>query len=58
MVVVDVTHIGGVKAGDIATILGQAGKDSITAEEWAKWGNTINYEVVTCINEKIERIYK
>lgn len=58
MVVVDITGVAGVKVGDIAIIIGESGKSIITVEDWADWSETINYEVVTRINERIPRIFK
>lgn len=58
MVVVDVTGIKGVKAGDVATIIGKDGKDEISAEEVAQKAGTINYEMITRINQDIPRIYR
>lgn len=58
MIVVDITGIAGVKVGEIATIIGKQGQSMITAEDWASWSNTINYEVVTRINPNIDRIFK
>ncbi len=56
MIMVDVTDIGGVKAGTKATLLGPDGEECVTAEQMAGWANTINYEVTTRINERIPRL--
>lgn len=55
---VDVTSIGGVKAGDEAVVIGPQGTDEITAQEIADWTDTIHYEIVTCVGQRVERIYK
>ena len=43
---VDVTHIDGVQGGDIVTLVGKDGENAITAEEIARYMNTINYEFI------------
>jgi alanine racemase len=57
MIMVDVTDIPNVKLEDEAVLIGSSGKERITAEEMGEWSHTINYEVTTRINERIERIY-
>lgn len=39
----------------LATLIGQDGDQSITAEDHAHWSDTINYEVVTRIGPHLER---
>jgi len=56
MIVVDVTDIPGVKAEDEVVLLGTQGKETVSAEEFASWIGTINYEAVTRINPTIPRI--
>lgn len=46
----------GIKVGDVATLLGRDKKETITADELASIGGTINYEVLTNINPLIKRI--
>ena len=55
MMMVDVTHIPGVKVGDIATLLGSDGEERVSAEQLASWMGTINYEVVSRINSSQPR---
>lgn len=55
MCVLDVSNIPGVKVGDTVTIIGSEGKVSVSADDWATWSRSINYEVVTCINPGIPR---
>lgn len=55
MCVLDVSNVPGVKVGDTVTIIGSEGKVSVSADDWAVWSNSINYEVVTCINPSIPR---
>lgn len=56
MIMVDVTHIPGAKVEDEVVLLGQSGEESISAELFASWAGTINYEVTTRIRESIARI--
>ncbi|KAL9653510.1 hypothetical protein ABK040_002143 [Willaertia magna] len=45
------------KVGDEVIILGDGGKNSISSEEISQWGETINYEVTTCLLPRLKRIY-
>lgn len=55
MTMVDVTHVPGAQAGDVATLLGVDGVEQITAEQLAEWMGTINYEVVARVHPGIPR---
>ncbi|MCC7201212.1 MAG: alanine racemase [Nitrospirae bacterium] len=59
MTMVDVTDIPGVSAGDeVSVIGGRDGKGTtISANEIAGWTNTISYEVLCRIGERVERVY-
>ncbi|MBM3579934.1 MAG: alanine racemase, partial [Alphaproteobacteria bacterium] len=50
MIVLDVTDVDGVASGDVVTLIGRDGKQEITADDWAIWSQSSNYEVVTRIN--------
>lgn len=53
----DVTHLRGkVKQGDEVVIIGQQGNEMITADDLATKLGTINYEVVTSIAQRVDRI--
>lgn len=53
----DVSHLREkVKLGDEVTIIGQQGQEIITADELARKLNTINYEVVTRIAQRVNRV--
>ncbi|TSC71313.1 MAG: alanine racemase, partial [Parcubacteria group bacterium Gr01-1014_70] len=56
MIMVDVTGVGHLNAGDEAILLGKQGAAEITAEEIAAKVGTINYEIITRINPVIPRI--
>ena len=54
--VVDVTDIPKAKAGDDAILLGTQGGETISAEDHARWANTIPWEIFTSIAARVERI--
>lgn len=58
MLMLDVTHIDGVTAGDIVTIVGNDGENSLTFDEMAELSGTINYEKVCLIGKRVPRIYR
>lgn len=53
MTMVDVTDISGVKEGDEVTIFGPA----LDVEMVASWINTIPYEIMTGVSQRVKRIY-
>ncbi|PIP73395.1 MAG: alanine racemase [Candidatus Lloydbacteria bacterium CG22_combo_CG10-13_8_21_14_all_47_15] len=57
MLVLDVTHIPNVRAGDEVTLIGASTGAEINADELAHLSDTVNYEIVTRINPLIRRIY-
>lgn len=56
MIMVDVTSIPGCAVGDVATLIGQDGSETVTADELADLAGTINYEIVTRIEPGIPRL--
>lgn len=54
---VDVTHIPGVKPGDVVTIFGTDGDEVITADEVAQKAQTIGYELICGIAPRVPRVY-
>lgn len=56
-VVIDVDDVQ-VEAGDEVVLLGRQGQNEITAEEWADWLGTINYEVVCNFGPRLPRRYR
>ena len=54
---VDVSHIPGVCAGDVVTIFGTDGSETITADEVADKAQTIGYELVCGIAPRVSRVY-
>lgn len=53
---VDVTDIPGVATGDMGVVLGEAGGNSITADQLAHMYGSIGYEVVCGISRRIPRV--
>ncbi len=48
-----------VEVGDEVVLLGEQGRESIRAEELARWADTINYEATTGIDaRRVERSYR
>ncbi|HEX6589598.1 MAG TPA: alanine racemase [Longimicrobiales bacterium] len=56
-VVLDVSGVPGVQAGDVATFVGADGGESIALEDVAAAMGTISYEVLTRMGERLERVY-
>ncbi|MBI3963579.1 MAG: alanine racemase [Candidatus Kerfeldbacteria bacterium] len=58
LTMVDVTRIPGVRPGNVVTLIGKDGADTISATDLAAWSGTINYEIVSRISPSIPRIYQ
>jgi Alr-MurF fusion protein len=50
---VDVTDIEGVKEGDDVIIFGR----DLPVQDLAKWAETIPYEIMTGISQRVKRVY-
>ncbi len=57
MTVVDITGVPGVSSGDVATLLGPEGEESITLDDVAELAGTISYEVLTGLTRRLPRIW-
>ncbi|TAJ78702.1 alanine racemase [bacterium] len=57
LTMIDVTDIRGVKQGDEVVLLGKQGADRISADEMARWAETISYEILTSISARVPRIH-
>ncbi len=55
---VDVTGIPGVSAGDEVVLLGSQGQETISADDLAAEVGTISHEILTGLSERVPRIYK
>ncbi len=53
---IGVDHIPDVRVGDEVVLIGQQGRDRITADQVADWLGTINYEVVSEILARVPRV--
>ena len=59
MCMVDISDIPDVKIGDIATIFGHDGEDEIiSVQEQAKKADTISYELICAVSQRVPRVYK
>ena len=56
MCIVDITSIKNVKIGDTAVLIGQSGKEEITAYDFASAMNTSTYEIISRINPLLPKI--
>ncbi|MEG1523409.1 MAG: alanine racemase [Clostridia bacterium] len=54
---VDVTDIPDAIVGDDAVLIGSQGQDTITADEMAVWADTISYEILLCISDRVPRVF-
>ena len=57
MTVVDISGVPGVRVGDVATLLGTAGRESITVDDVAELAGTISYEVLTGFTPRLPRVW-
>jgi alanine racemase len=57
MCFVDLTHVPGAHVGSKVTLIGRDGDQEITADDWAAWADTINYEIVTRLPVTLLRTY-
>ena len=48
---------GRVAIGDEAVVLGRQGQSVISADELARWADTINYEIVCNLGNRLPRVY-
>jgi len=56
LMMVDVTDIEGVTLEEPVVLLGAGGDERIAADQMAAWANTVNYEIISRINQEIPRI--
>lgn len=45
-------------AGDEVCLIGRQGDASVTADDWAAWLGTINYEIVCGVGKRVPRVYR
>lgn len=54
---IDVTDIPGVKAGDTVVIMGEQGSEKILSSDIADINNTISYEILCAVGKRVPRYY-
>jgi alanine racemase len=57
MCMIDVSHIPGVKEGDVVTIFGRDGDAFIPVEELAGLAGTISWELLCAVSPRVSRVY-
>lgn len=57
MTVVDITRAPGVEPGDVATLVGRDGDETISLEEVADHASTVNYEILTGLGPRLPRVW-
>jgi alanine racemase len=55
--IIDVGHIPGVGIGDEVILMGSQGKETLGADDLADRIKTINYEIVSALTPRVNRIY-
>jgi alanine racemase len=55
MLMVDTTHVDDVAVGDVATLIGIDGRETIAAQDLAGWAQTIHYELLSRLHHDIPR---
>ena len=53
----DVSSVAGIEPGDVITLIGHDGEESIHIDEWAKLLDTINYELTCRLKVRLPRVY-
>lgn len=54
---IDLTNAPQAGVGSNVTLIGRDGDVSVTADDWAQWAETINYEIVTRLPSTLPRDY-
>ena len=55
LTIIDVTHIPGTEIGDEVVLIGRSGDECITAVDHASWSDTIPYEILCNLSERVVR---
>lgn len=55
---VDITAAREAQTGTPVTLIGRDGIASVTVDDWARWADTINYEIVARLPAHIERVHE
>ena len=57
MFFVDLSHAPNAHTGSKVTLIGRDGDEEVTADDWASWSDTINYEIVTRLPSTLTRVF-
>lgn len=57
MTLVDVSHIVGCEIGDEVVLIGGSGTETLTAWDIARWSDTLPYEILCNLSERVLRRY-
>jgi alanine racemase len=57
MTQIDLSNAPRAHAGSEVTLIGTDGESAVSADDWAAWCDTINYEIVTRLPEQLPREY-
>jgi alanine racemase len=55
---IDITTAVAAHTGSRVTLIGHDGAASVTADDWARWDDTINYEIVARLPAHIPRVHE
>ena len=58
MTMLDVTEVPSLQVGDWVTVIGEEGNEAVWADELARLAETIPYEILCGIGERVLRVYK
>ncbi|MBV9403100.1 MAG: alanine racemase [Candidatus Eremiobacteraeota bacterium] len=57
MTTIDLSAAPDAAPGDVVTLIGRDGDAAVSADDWAVWAETINYEIVTRLPSELPRDY-
>ncbi len=57
MTMIDVSGVPDARSGQQVTLIGTDSAQTVTADDWAQWADTINYEIVTRLPSEVPRRY-
>jgi alanine racemase len=53
---IDISDIPEVKVGDKVTLIGQEGNKSISVADWARWSDSIPYDITCSLGNRVKRV--